>query len=151
MRAAIVSPDERILLLCFPHPDDGERLWIMPGGGVEVGESPLIALKRELSEEVDFTLTASPPYVWHRTYTYGPARRRVRQTDTIYWVRADRFEARLDGNPDEHERQALLDARWWSVAELGATRERIVPRRLAQFLRQAIDVGPPRIPIDVGV
>lgn len=151
MRAAIVSDDERLLLLCFPHPDDGEHLWVMPGGGVEPGESHLAALERELREEIMFDLPSSPRCIWHRTYTYGPPRRRIRQTDSIYWVRAASFDARLDGNPDPNERDAVITARWWSPRELETTDERIVPRRLGEFLRRAIVEGLPESPIDVGV
>ena len=151
MRAAIVSHDDRVLLLCFPHPDDDKHLWVMPGGGVEPGESHAAALRRELREEIDFNLLSSPPFIWHRTYTYGPAHRRIRQTDSIYWVRAASFEARLDANPDDNERNAVIAARWWSYPELETTDERIVPRRLGEYLRRAIFDGLPDSPIDVGV
>ncbi len=151
MRAAIVSNDERVLLICFPHPDDGKHLWVMPGGGVEPGESQVAALRRELREEIDFDLPSVPPFIWHRTYTYGPAHRRIRQTDSIYWVRATSFDARLDANPDDNERDAVIGARWWSPDELETTEERIVPRRLGEFVRRAIIDGLPDPPIDVGV
>ena len=60
-RALVVDPDEQILLLPVPV-DDGVSVWITPGGGIETGESPLDALRRELVEEVGLRLNDPPPH-----------------------------------------------------------------------------------------
>ena len=51
--SAILRWRERILL-CRHGKDDHER-WLLPGGGVQSGESLLDALQRELYEEVGLT------------------------------------------------------------------------------------------------
>jgi len=48
------DPDDRVLLCQLTYKQD----WDLPGGVVEVGESPQVAVAREVEEELGLTLTA---------------------------------------------------------------------------------------------
>lgn len=48
--SALLRWEDRILLI--RHEKNGREAWLLPGGGVETGESLLEALRRELREEV---------------------------------------------------------------------------------------------------
>jgi len=52
-RAIVLDPDDRILLVRFEFPDG--MFWATPGGGIEPGETPEEAVRRELAEEAWLT------------------------------------------------------------------------------------------------
>ncbi len=59
--AAILRREERLLLI--RHEKRGHEYWLLPGGGVQPGESLVAALRRELSEEcgIDENLPVEGP------------------------------------------------------------------------------------------
>lgn len=50
-RLLCLDPDDRVLLLRWRDPFDGFELWEPPGGGIEAGETPEVAVLREWIEE----------------------------------------------------------------------------------------------------
>jgi len=60
VRVAAVIPDEEGIVL-VRHRKDGEVYDLLPGGGVELGETLEIALKREVLEETGLTCDIGAP------------------------------------------------------------------------------------------
>ena len=58
-RAIVLDPDDRILLVRFQFPHG--TFWATPGGGIEPGETPEEAVRRELAEEAGLTLGRRRP------------------------------------------------------------------------------------------
>jgi ADP-ribose pyrophosphatase YjhB (NUDIX family) len=56
VRAIVISPDDEILLVRHGYVSG----WHFPGGGVEVGETCLESLKRELKEEAQIAIEGPP-------------------------------------------------------------------------------------------
>jgi 8-oxo-dGTP diphosphatase len=52
LRATLVALDDHIRILIMEHVRPGGNYWVLPGGGVEVGESLEKTLEREISEEL---------------------------------------------------------------------------------------------------
>lgn len=52
--AGVISERGKVLLVC--HERDKQRYWVLPGGGVEYGETMEEALIREFQEEVGLTV-----------------------------------------------------------------------------------------------
>lgn len=55
--AALVDPDGRVLISKRPEGKSLEGYWEFPGGKVEWGETPELALIRELNEELGINVT----------------------------------------------------------------------------------------------
>lgn len=111
----IVNARQQVLLVRHSY---GPESWMLPGGGVQRGEEPALAARREVWEELgvefvqldklgalDEVISGSP----HRAYV---------------------FAARADGpvTPDQRE---VLEARYFSLAQLPQGISALTRRRLA--------------------
>lgn len=146
VRALVVDRSQRVLLLRFENPASGEVWWITPGGGVEPGESEEAALRRELREECGIELVDPGPVVWQRTHVLPLQGRLLAQSERFHLVRVDRpaIAPRVD-----LAAEGVRGHRWWTIAELEATPERLAPPSLGRRLR-ALMVGQlPGLPIDL--
>jgi 8-oxo-dGTP diphosphatase len=61
--AAIVVRDDRVLL-GERQGAHGEGTWAFPGGKVDAGEEPAVAVARELAEETGLVATGVAPAAW---------------------------------------------------------------------------------------
>jgi 8-oxo-dGTP diphosphatase len=52
LRATLVALDDRNRILLMQHVRPGGNYWVLPGGGVEIGESLEKTLEREIMEEL---------------------------------------------------------------------------------------------------
>ncbi len=143
VRALLVDPDDRVLLVRFDLPD--LTLWTAPGGGVDPGQSNREALARELHEEVGHNLAGDPPLVWHRPGVLpGVIAGYDGQVDDFYLVRCEAFQPRGDFSDDQlRATEKLVEVRWWTPAELAASSvvfaPRDLPARVAALLRGYAD------------
>jgi len=146
VRALVIDPDDRVVLVRFDFPD--RVVWAAPGGGVESGEGDALTLVREVREELGLEL-AEPigQHVWERTHVF-PMSEWDGQVERFYLVRVPRFELRHGPQPDV----GVTDLRWWTLDELDAATETMfAPRRLGVLLRALLEGELPAEPIDVGV
>lgn len=150
IRALVVDPNERIVLVRFAFP--ARSLWAAPGGGVEQGEDDTATLRRELREELGLEL-AEPlqACVWVRTHVF-PMSSWDGQTERFYLVRTPPFAIRPALSAEELRDEGVTALRWWTLDELeAATDVDFAPRRLPTLLRELLRDGPPSEPVDVGV
>lgn len=99
--AAVIIEDGRLFLARRPPGDNLAGMWELPGGKVEVGETPQECLARELREELAMEAKAGEILAeTEYTYVHGRFRmlalRAVRQSgfellvhDRVAWVSAD--------------------------------------------------------------
>ena len=138
----VLVADGRVLLQHGFDPGRSEAgtWWITPGGGVNEGESVEDAAVREVLEETGLHLSPEQlgPVMATRVAYFDFDGRRFRQSESFFAVHVETFTPEHHGW-DEVEQRALLDHRWWSVAELRATDETVYPSELADVVQAVID------------
>ena len=141
-RVVLLAPDGRVLLqhgFDPGRPEDG-TWWLTPGGGLNDGESIEDAAVREVQEETGFRLAPEElgPVVATRVCSFPFEGRRYRQSESFFAAHVKPFTPQHHGW-DEVEQRALLDHRWWSLAELRATDEAVYPGELADLVQAILD------------
>ncbi len=122
-------------------PNVPEPFWICPGGGMEAGEEPLLAIQRELREELGLVSFELGPKVWLRQHTFDFKARRLCQTECYHIVRVEKFTPVLT---DPVEREVFEEFRWWALGELQAASERVTPLALAKIVGDFLREGAPQ-------
>jgi TDG/mug DNA glycosylase family protein len=147
VRALVLDRDDRTLLVEF-RDHAGQVWWSTPGGGVDEGEAPEQTLRRELGEEAGLDDFDIGPEIWFREHTFTWAGRVLHQRERIHLVRVDAHEPapRVD-----LAAEGVASLRWWTLDELEQTPAELVPKRLAEVMRDLLRDGPPADPIDVGI
>jgi 8-oxo-dGTP diphosphatase len=150
-RALLLDPDDRLLLVRFVHPQTGEEFWTTPGGGLDPGEGLEDGLRRELREETGLEDPEIGPVIWTRREVFEWAGATLDQRERIVLVHVLGFEPKPQLNAEQLAAEGLYEVRWWTPAEVEDSHATFYPTRLAHFLRQLLEAGPPDEPIDVGV
>ena len=146
VRAVLLTPEDEVLLMRIHPPNSCHHFWITPGGGLELGESAIDGLRRELREELGLLEFEIGPLVWRRHHTFDWGDQRISQKEEYYIVRAQRFDPQMS---DEVEAQVLHSFRWWPAAALAASEEKLTPLSLAKIVAAYLQNGPPIGPLEV--
>ncbi len=151
IRAVLLTPEGRMLLMHAQEPLSGVRVWFAPGGGMEGDETPEECLRREIREETGLVLDGIGPQIWWRRHAFSWNGEWLDQHEEFHLVRVEEFAPDTRTNPSAVELMSFLQFRWWTADEIAASDETFVPLTLAEHLRALLTDGPPAEPVDVGV
>jgi ADP-ribose pyrophosphatase YjhB (NUDIX family) len=117
--AIITDEDDRILLA---HWNEGRHsAWTLPGGGLEPGEDPEHAARREIREETGYRATVGQLLGIHSRVI--PAARRIAESDEALHTLRIIYRARITGGTLRDELDGSTDeARWFRLDEVPGLR-----------------------------
>ncbi|RJL22772.1 NUDIX hydrolase [Bailinhaonella thermotolerans] len=136
VRIVCLDGEDRVLLMRWRDPVSGIAFWEPPGGGVDPGETPLAAARRELHEEtgldpaavIDVSVPVDRDFTW-----LGVHYRKIEPF----------FAARFDGTPvasaaafTDEERETFLGCAWFTPEEIKALDEVLEPPDLPEVVER---------------
>ncbi|MFH9986172.1 NUDIX hydrolase [Streptomyces luteogriseus] len=155
VRALILDEADRVLLCRFAIPEPaGTVVWAAPGGGIEPGETPLAALRRELLEEVGLAVSDDPPHVWHQEVVApGHAAGYDGVVNDYFLVRIAGFDPRGTLSDAELAAENISGLEWWHPSDVARYDgpDLFSPRDLATPLTALITSGVPAGPVLLGL
>jgi 8-oxo-dGTP pyrophosphatase MutT (NUDIX family) len=144
-RVVMVDDHDRVLFLHAREGESGKTFWVMPGGGLAVGEGFEEAAIRETYEEMGLSISLGP-CLWKRHHVFDWMGKRLDQFELFFLARVS-VATHISGTSDDYVHRH----RWWSVRELECSQETFAPRRIAQLIAPVLRGEYPGEPYDCGV
>ncbi|MEU4548434.1 NUDIX domain-containing protein [Nonomuraea dietziae] len=136
-RVVCLDRDERVLLMHWLDRVSRQEIWEPPGGGLDAGETPLEAARRELTEETglpgdavqDRWVAVDRDFTWLGVHYV--------KVEPFYVARFDEARPAVDpGELTEEESEAFLGYGWFGAEELGSLPGHLDPPELPEVIRK---------------
>ena len=136
--ARVVLVNDRDEVFLFRHTGKYRTYWVVPGGGVEEGESWEEAAIREMWEETGISGVPLGPLLWTRRAHDRYSGQEVISDERYYLVRCGMQDV-TNAFQLEDEKRVYTRSVWWSIDGIRASRETFYPDRLAELLVPIIE------------
>ncbi len=136
-RAIILNPYQEMLLISVKLPWLSSPIWTLPGGGIEVGESATVCVRREIFEETGHTYQGELTPGWHGTIEFLHEGNTYEVHEQYFVARVDhRFTPSMEHMLD-YEKDFTLEMAWRSTQQIAAAGNHCSPKQLPDMLTQA--------------
>jgi 8-oxo-dGTP pyrophosphatase MutT (NUDIX family) len=152
-RAILKNKSDEFLLFRFrfkgikSNTQDGDvGLWIVPGGGVDNGETLEQAVLREIEEETGFIFEKAGPLVWIRDLELEYLGETfVSEEYFFYFDNVNADDISFSGF-SSNEKDSFMGAGWFSLDDLHKMKENLSPEWLSCELKK-LEVELPKYPL----
>src|SRR4029450_4806985 len=134
VRCLLVDQDRRALLVRYADQRAVASWWGGPRGGLDPGEDHLVAVRRELREELARDDLQVGPWIGRRCHTFWLGRG-MTQRERGGLGRGEAFEVD-PAHVTTLATEGIGELRWWSAEELRASGVVATPRDLAALLER---------------
>jgi ADP-ribose pyrophosphatase YjhB (NUDIX family) len=139
-RGVLLSPEDRILLVEMDLPWLG-RIWMVPGGGQEAGESLEQTAARELAEETGLHGATIGPRLYWRTVTIEGESHTHDLLEHYFLVHTEEFTP-SDLDLTAEETGWVKGHRWWGADEIRRSDALFAPPQIGELLAELVAKGP---------
>jgi 8-oxo-dGTP pyrophosphatase MutT (NUDIX family) len=144
-RVLLINENNQLLYLQAHEVCTGKTFWVMPGGGLEPGETFSEAAIREVNEETGLHIELGH-CIWTRHHIFSWLGCPHDQYEVFFTAQVTRAVINPP-QPDEY----VIGHKWWSLNQLVDSNESFAPRRIASLLEPILMGDYPKEPFDCGV
>lgn len=146
--ARVVMVNDRTDVFLFRHQHrSGRNYWVLPGGGLEPGETWEQAALREMWEQTGVRGVNLGPWIWKRELPGRIEGQVVIARERYYLVRVPDDIVISTDHQLPHELAHYTESRWWSIEDLRETDDVVWPEGLAELLLPIRDGHLPEEPL----